>query len=265
MLEGDRNQARFEYENGLKNLHKKKYTDALLNFDTALDVDCRFIEDVPVPDFEPVRKEQAGMDLALNSNPTHPMLWYGKASLLYQLWNYSDAHFCIKKAIELNSQFAPYWALQGDILYWSGQINLAQESYQKALTIDSHDFNARYGTGMVSLKLKKYSDAIPAFSQADSEIQRYYNSRHASTSSMSIVMSTRLEYYSVCAQGLVAYLSGNYSQSEHILNSLITPGRTFFAEPSQETRRLFHCFVGCSQYKRGDVNQAYATFDRLVL
>ena len=105
---------------------------------------------------------------ALELNPDDPYLHYDLA-LVYEKKGIPDkAEFHIKEAIRLDPDYSDAYNLQGVLYFRTGSVDLAIESYKKALSNELYlnPQSSHFNLGVAYLSRKQYHKAVKHFEEA---------------------------------------------------------------------------------------------------
>jgi len=124
-------------EDGDALYNSKKFEDALVCFEKALEID-----------------------------PKNALCWRDKAITLSRLGKVKDSLTCFEKALEIDPNNAHIWQQKASTLERHDKLTEAIICFEKAVDIDPMHLYAWFGKGSVLLSLKKFKDSLTCFEKA---------------------------------------------------------------------------------------------------
>ena len=91
--------------------------------------------------------------------PTPEVAHFNIGKIFWEKQACSDAVIHFRRALEVNPRFGRAWYLMGDCQEQTGQVDLARESYEKALELSGDDVNIMYRLGIVSFQQGDHAHA----------------------------------------------------------------------------------------------------------
>lgn len=89
--------------------------------------------------------------------------YYWLASNYYSQGKNKQAVLALERSLELNSNYAPSYFLEGAIFYSKKQYSAALNSMEEALRVDSNLIAAKLEYGVILMQLNKFEEALQTF------------------------------------------------------------------------------------------------------
>jgi tetratricopeptide (TPR) repeat protein len=99
--------------------------------------------------------------------------WLEKGRCLHNLERYDEALECYDRAIDLNANYHPAWALQGNVLNNLERYEEALVSFDKAIELEHNNRYYWFLIGNLLNSIKRYEEALVSFDRAI-ELDDYY-------------------------------------------------------------------------------------------
>jgi tetratricopeptide (TPR) repeat protein len=99
-------------------------------------------------------------------SPRYPELHYRRARLYIRMGRSKDALLELEEELKMNPRFVKSWVEQGNIYMRANNLDLANQSFTKAMELDPLDADAKLGAANVSYLKRQFSTAIALYQSA---------------------------------------------------------------------------------------------------
>jgi len=159
------------YRRGLYLFGIKEFADSVESYNKAIELnpnqaevyDARSAAYVALGDMAEALKD---MNKAIELQPNNAFYYCHRASYFYQEGLYSTALGDLNKGLRLNANLSELSALKGVIQVKLGEFQAGMESLNKAISIDSKNYNAYYNRGFLKYMQNKIIEAEADFNLA---------------------------------------------------------------------------------------------------
>jgi len=181
-----------------------------------------------------IEKAQQVLEAALDNDPNSAYTFYGWAQLSTAASDAEAARQYLEKSLLVNDQFAPSWALKGDLDKFDEKPEMAEVAYNKAIESTADNASYRLKRARVRIQLKNSGDA-----QKDISILKKQSPRQPGVN---------------YAQGLIHLLNKRYPEAQESFELVLQVSPNYMPAVY---------YLGVAQTAQGQLEQASRNLSRI--